>query len=275
MGYRTMIGDVVRTHLGLPRELLVVKVGRADYPKGPASGGSMTSRATAPKAFMAAEMARDGVRKLVAKEWGLEDSSGIKLEGGAFKTDGNSMEWAKACRLMMDDHLSYTANEDGEFWKKPTGSEAVQFADVSVDTETGIIRVNKVVALQNVGLPVNRNTIENQITGAIIQGLSFCLFEDRILNRQTGTMVNPNMDMYKIAGSVDVPEIVPIIWREEREVSVNSLGEPPIVPTAGAIATAVANAIGTQVRSMPLTPDKVLAALGAASRAPRDSTAGQ
>ena len=55
-GYRTMIGDVVRTHLGLPRELLVVKVGRGDYPAGPASGGSVTSRATAPKAFVAAEM---------------------------------------------------------------------------------------------------------------------------------------------------------------------------------------------------------------------------
>ena len=75
MGYRTMIGDVVRTHLGLPRELLVVKVGRGDYPAGPASGGSTTSRATAPKAFVAADMARDGVRKLVAKEWGLDDSS--------------------------------------------------------------------------------------------------------------------------------------------------------------------------------------------------------
>jgi xanthine dehydrogenase YagR molybdenum-binding subunit len=144
-----------------------------------------------------------------------------------------------------------------------------------VDTETGIIRVNKIVALQNVGLPVNRNTIENQITGAVIQGLSFCLFEDRILNRQTGTMVNANLDMYKIAGPVEVPEIVPVIWREDREVSVNSLGEPPIVPTAGAIATAVANAIGTQVRSMPLTPDKVLAALASASRPARDSTAGQ
>jgi xanthine dehydrogenase YagR molybdenum-binding subunit len=263
-GYRTMIGDVVRTHLGLPRELLVVKVGRADYPEGPASGGSTTSRATAPKAFVAAEMAKDGVRKLVAKEWGIENSAGVAIESGVFKANGKSMEWAKACRLMMDDHLSFTANEDGEFWKPPTGSEAVHFADVSVDTETGIIRVNKIVALQNVGLPVNRNTIENQITGAVIQGLSFCLFEDRILNRQTGAMVNPNMDMYKIAGSMDVPEIVPVIWREEREVSVNSLGEPPAVPTPGAIATAVANAIGAQVRSMPLMPDKVLAAVATA-----------
>jgi xanthine dehydrogenase YagR molybdenum-binding subunit len=260
-GYRTVIGDVVRTQLGLPRQLLVVKVGRSDYPPGPASGGSVTSRFTAPRAFVAANMARDGIRQLVAREWGVTAPEQIELRDGVFSNGGRSLEWNKACRLMTNDRLTFTTSEEGNYWKPPTGSEAVQFADVSVDTETGIIRVNKIVALQNVGLPVNRLTVENQICGAVIQGLSFCLFEDRILNRQTGAMVNPNMDMYKIAGPVDVPEIVPVIWREDRDVGVNSLGEPPVIPTPGAIATAVANAIGVQVRSMPLTPDKVLAAL--------------
>jgi xanthine dehydrogenase YagR molybdenum-binding subunit len=262
-GYRTMIGDVVRTHLGLPRELLVAKVGRSDYPPGPASGGSVTSRFTAPKGFMAAERAKQAILKLVAREWGLDDAAGLALDRGIIRGAGRSIEWVKACRLMTQDHLSFTADDDGPYWKRPTESEAVQFADVRVDVETGIIRVHKIIALQNVGLPVNRHTVENQICGAVIQGLSFCLFEDRILNRQTGAMVNANMDMYKIAGPHDVPEIVPIIWREERDVGVNGLGEPPVVPTAGAIATAVANAIGVQVRSMPLTPDKVLAALAA------------
>jgi xanthine dehydrogenase YagR molybdenum-binding subunit len=262
-GYRTMIGDVVRIHLGLPRRLLIVKVGRSDFPPGPASGGSVTSRFAAPKGFIAADMVRDSIRKLVAKEWRVDDFNQIAFESGIFKADDKSIEWTKACRLMTEDHISVTASEDGAYWKTPTGSEAVQFADVSVDVETGIIRVNKIVALQNVGLPVNRLTVENQICGAVIQGLSFCLFEDRILNRQTGAMVNPNMDMYKIAGPMEVPEIVPVIWREERDVGVNSLGEPPIVPTPGAIATAVANAIGSPVRSMPLGPDKVLAAVAA------------
>jgi xanthine dehydrogenase YagR molybdenum-binding subunit len=266
-GYRTMIGDVVRTHLGLPRELLVVKVGRGDLPPGPASGGSVTSRFTAPKGFLAAEMARGRIFNLVVQEWGLENALGLELNNGVIRGDGKSIDWRDACRLMTDDHVSVTADEDGEFWKRPTGSEAVQFAEVQVDVETGAIRVRKVVAIQNVGLPVNRHTIENQICGAVIQGLSFCLFEDRILNRQTGAMVNTDMNMYKIAGPLDVPEIVPIIWREDWDVGVNSLGEPPVVPTAGAIATAVANAIGAQVRSMPLTPDKVLAAVAGKERA--------
>lgn len=266
MGYRTMIGDVVRTHLGLPRELLVVKVGRGDLPPGPASGGSVTSRATAPKAFLAAEMARDGVFKLVAKEWGRENTVGLELVDGVIRGDGKSIDWRNACQLMTEDHLAFSTSEDGSFRKQRTQSEAVQFAEVQVDVETGIVRVKRVVALQNCGLPVNRHTIENQICGAVIQGMSYCLFEERILNRQTGAMVNTDMCMYKIAGPVDVPEIVPIIWREERDVGVNSLGEPPIVPTAGAIACAVANAIGVQARSAPLTPDKVLAALSGKER---------
>ena len=261
MGYRTMIGDVVRTHLGLPRELLVVKVGRGDYPPGPASGGSVTSRATAPKAFVAADMAKDGMRKLVAKEWGLDDPTGVKLENGVF--NGRRQIDGMGQGLPADDGRSAVrspTNEDGDYWKKPTRQRGRAVCRRERRHRDRHRPVNKVVALQNVGLPVNRNTIENQITGAVIQGLSFCLFEDRILNRQTGAMVNPNMDMYKIAGPLDVPEIVPVIWREDRDVGVNSLGEPPVVPTPGAIATAVANAIGVQVRSMPLTPDKVLAA---------------
>ena len=162
---------------------------------------------------------------------------------------------------MNQDRLSVSTSEQGPYWKEPTQSEAVQFADVIVDVETGIVRVQKIVAIQSVGLPVNRRSIENQICGAVIQGMSYCLFENRILDRQTGTQVNANMDMYKIAGPVDIPEIVPIIWKPDREVGVNSVGEPPVIPTAGAIATAVANAIGAQVRSLPITPDKVLAAI--------------
>jgi xanthine dehydrogenase YagR molybdenum-binding subunit len=262
-GYRTMIGDVVRTHIGLPRERVVSKVGVSSYPWGPASGGSVTSRTTAPRAFLAADKAKKAILELVADEWGMSNADGLKVENGTISGEGRSLEWERACRLMSEDRLSFQADEDEPFWKTPTGSEAVQFAEVEVDIETGIIRVKKIVALQEVGLPVNRHTVENQITGAVIQGLSFCLFEDRILNRQTGAMVNANMDMYKIAGPKDVPEIVPVIWRSrpDEAVGVNSLGEPPAVPTAGAIGCAVANAIGVQVRSMPLTPAKVLAAL--------------
>lgn len=261
MGYRTLLRDIVAHQIGVPYELITVKVGRGDYPPGPASGGSVTSRFTAPRAFHAADMARNAILKLIAREWDVSDISEFVCNQGTIEYQDRHIAWSAACRLMNQDRIAISTSDAGPYWKNPTQSESVQFADVRVDVETGIVRVDKIVAIQNVGIPVNRRTLENQITGAVIQGLSYCLFEDRILNRATGSMVNANMDMYKIAGPQDVPDIIPILWIADGERSVNSVGEPPVIPTAGAIATAVANAIGAQVRSLPITPDKVLRAV--------------
>ncbi len=130
-----------------------------------------------------------------------------------------------------------------------------------MDIQTGVVRVLKIVALQNCGQAVNRLTAENQIIGGVVQGVSFAMFEEKILDPTLGCMVNPNMEQSKVAGPRDCPEIIPIIWKEGDDLGARSLGEPPTIPTAGAIANAVANAIGARVRSLPITPAKVLAAL--------------
>ncbi|MHC4776443.1 MAG: hypothetical protein ACYTBR_14420 [Planctomycetota bacterium] len=93
------------------------------------------------------------------------------------------------------------------------------------------------------------------------QGVSYALFEDRLLDRNVGAMVNPNLEMYKIAGMGDTPHIEPVLWIDESQTGARSLGEPPTIPTAGTIACAVYNALGVPVRHLPLTPDRVLAAL--------------
>jgi xanthine dehydrogenase YagR molybdenum-binding subunit len=259
-GFRTMLGDCVLHQMGLPRKWLRVEVGSSTLPPGPASGGSVTSRFVAPKALGAAEQARQGVLKLVAQEWetGID---GLSIADGVIRNGTREMAWAEACRLISDDRLTFSVSEDGAFRSKPTDSDAVQFVEVEVDTETGIVRVVKVVALQDVGQAVNRHTAENQITGAVIQGMSFALFEDRVLDPTLGAMVNADMEYYKIAGPVDVPEIVPVLWVSGDDVSVNSLGEPPVIPTPGAIGCAVMNAIGAPVRQMPITPARVLDAI--------------
>jgi len=259
-GFRTMLCDCVAHQMKLPRENIRVRVGSSDLPPGPASGGSVTSRFVAPKAMGAAEQAKQGVLKLVAEEW-QTDVAGLSIDDGMIRNGVREMTWKEACRLIGEDRLTYSVSEDGDFRSAPTDSDAVQFAEVEVDTETGIVRVVKIVALQDVGQAVNRHTAENQITGAVIQGLSFALFEDRILDPTLGAMVNPNMEFYKIAGSMDIPEIVPVLWRSRDDVSVNSLGEPPVIPTPGAIGCAIANAIGAQVRTMPMTPARVLDAI--------------
>jgi len=107
---------------------------------------------------------------------------------------------------------------------------------------------------------VSRLTAESQCYGGVIGSLNFALFEDRILDRNTGQMVNPNMEWYLLAGMSDVPRI-DVRLKEQPERGVIGLGEPPTVPTAAAIALAVRNAIGVSVRNLPLTPARILGTL--------------
>ena len=139
-----------------------------------------------------------------------------------------------------------------------------QFADVEVDVETGVIRVIKIVAVQDCGIVLNRLTARSQINGGVIQGVSFALFEERVLDRRNALMLNPNLEQYKIVGTLDVPEIDAVLF----DVSMGSnaagavgIGEPVTVPTAAAIANAVYNATGARMLDLPMTPDRVLAAL--------------
>ena len=117
--------------------------------------------------------------------------------------------------------------------------------------------------LQDCGLIVDRLTSESQVHGGIIGAVNFALFEDRILDRNTGQMVNPNMEWYLIAGMSDIPQIdihlvdTPV----QRARGVIGIGEPPTVSTAAAIANAVRNATGVTIRSLPMQPYKILQAL--------------
>jgi len=140
----------------------------------------------------------------------------------------------------------------------------VQFAEVEVDIETGIVRVVKVVAVQDAGLTLNTLAARSQIAGGVIQGVSFALFENRIMDRSRGLMVNPNFMDYKIAGPADCPEIESIIFQVangKNSVGAMGLGESPVIPTPAAIANAIYNATGARVFEMPMTPDRVLAAI--------------
>jgi xanthine dehydrogenase YagR molybdenum-binding subunit len=103
----------------------------------------------------------------------------------------------------------------------------------------------------------------------MIQGVSWALFENRLLDRNVGTMVNPNLEWYKILAPSDMFEAVSILTPQANlgnNTSTAGIGEPPIVPTLAAVANAVYNAIGVRIRELPITPDRVLQALAEARR---------
>jgi xanthine dehydrogenase YagR molybdenum-binding subunit len=136
-------------------------------------------------------------------------------------------------------------------------------ADVSVDTETGVVKMNKMVCVQDCGLVINLKTAESQCYGAMIMGIASTLYEEKVMDPTTGRMLNPNMDFYRLAGIGDVGDLVVhmMTGKGYDERGPIGLGEPPTVSPAAAISNAVANAIGVRVPFLPITPDQVLAAL--------------
>jgi xanthine dehydrogenase YagR molybdenum-binding subunit len=150
----------------------------------------------------------------------------------------------------------------------------VHVAEVAVDVETGEVRVERVVAIHDVGRIVNPLGASSQVEGGVIQGIGHTLSEDRLLDPETGVVLTRSLDAYKLPTIADVPEIVSEFVDEPDTHLTNlgskGLGEPPIVPVAAAIANAIRDATGADVRSLPISREEMLRALGEARRKARE-----
>src|SRR2546425_13009005 len=150
----------------------------------------------------------------------------------------------------------------------------VQVAEVAVDVETGEVRVDKIVAIHDVGRVINRLGAESQVEGGIIQGIGHTLSEERIVDPATGSILTQTLDAYRMPTIADVPEIVTDLVDVPDPHLTNlgskGLGEPPIVPTAAAIANAIRDATGADVRSLPITREEMLRALREAEERQRE-----
>jgi xanthine dehydrogenase YagR molybdenum-binding subunit len=123
------------------------------------------------------------------------------------------------------------------------------------------------VAVHDSGRVVNPLLWENQILGGIVQGISYALLEARVMDHRFGKVLNPSLETYKVLGTMETPEIEVIyfpVGAGLNTTQVVGIGEPAIIPTAAAVANAVANALGFRIYDLPITPDKVLDALEAA-----------
>ena len=262
-GTRTIVAMVTAETLGLPVSAVKPEIGDTQYPFSGGSGGSTTAASVTPAIRITAGKALDALCAKVGPALGV-DASTLVASGGRIHvkdTPSKGMTWKDACKLIGTEPISV----DGK-WEEglsSVGTSGVQFAEAEVDIETGIVRLKRVLTVQDCGLIVDQLTAESQVYGGITGAINFALYEDRILDRRTGQMVNPNMEWYLIAGMSDIPKIDMILVDnpEQRSRGVIGIGEPPTVSTAAAIANAVRNATGVTLRSLPLTPARVMAAL--------------
>ncbi|HUZ46329.1 MAG TPA: xanthine dehydrogenase family protein molybdopterin-binding subunit [Terriglobia bacterium] len=264
-GTRTVIAISVAETFGLPADAVKVEIGDSKYPPSGASGGSTTVGGVSGSTRRGAVDALNELFAAVAPSLGvppeqLEAHLGrVRVKGDASK----SLTWKQACSKLGVKTIQTTGRNPGPCHLNDSGVGGVQIADVSVDTETGQVKVNRMVAAQDCGLIIDLKTAESQVYGALIMGICYSLFEEKIMDETLGRMLNPNMEFYKLAGIGDIGELVVHMMTgpgyDERGVI--GLGEPPVISPGAAISNAVANAIGVRVPTLPFTPDKVLAAL--------------
>jgi xanthine dehydrogenase YagR molybdenum-binding subunit len=266
-GTRTAIVMVAAETLGLPLGAITLRIGDSDYPPDGASGGSTTIGGVSPSTLKSTTNARNKLFAAVAPALGATPDQLAAVDGRIQVKDNpsKSLPWQDACRKLGTNKISEMGENNprqpGGLMSQGVGG--IQMADVSVDTETGIVKMNKFVAVQDCGLVVNPWLAESQIHGAAIMGICAALFEERVMDEQTGKYLNADMEFYKLAGIADIGEIVVHmdITPENDKRGVIGLGEPPAIGVIACIGNAVANAIGVRVTHVPLTADRVLAAL--------------
>jgi len=171
-GTRTVIAVVAAEMLGLKPEQITVRVGDTNFPYGPGSGGSTTCPSVSPTVHNICTKALEQ----------LQTQTGV--------ADARGKNWFAACKKLGVSPLMVHGQ-----WQQGLSTDhacGVQFAEVEVDTETGLVTVKKILGVHDCGLIINQVTLESQINGGIIMGMGYALYEERVMDDLSGVVLNPN-----------------------------------------------------------------------------------
>ena len=265
-GTRTAIAIVIAETLGLQLSDIKVRIGSSAYPASGGSGGSTTIGGVAGPNRRAACEALGKVFDLVAEKHKVDAATLAAKDGKIWSSGKEVCSWKQACSLVGNMALEVQGEGPKNDGLTTVDVGGCQMADVAVDTETGIVRINQFVAIQDCGLIIDHMTAKSQVYGSMIMGIAYALSEEQILDNKTGRYINADMENYKLPRIGDIGELIVEMYQpdSEYERGIVGLGEPPVISCGAAISNAVANAIGVRVPTIPLTPKRVLDALKAA-----------
>ena len=206
---------------------------------------------------------RDGVLSLNGD---VPDEPWLRLELGRLL---RAMHFRGSAGQMVVAEAFYEPPSELPDWEKGVGNMSatytygVQAVEVEVDEETGEVAILRAVSVHDVGKVLNRQTLMGQVIGGFAQGVGFALYEQVLTER--GRILNPSFTDYKIPtiAEMDFPLEVAFIETDDDAgpFGAKGVGEPGLVPTAPAIANAIYDAIGVRMRHLPMTPERVLAAI--------------
>jgi xanthine dehydrogenase YagR molybdenum-binding subunit len=260
-GSYTVFTQIAAEMLGLPISKVSMQLGDSDFPETAGSGGSFGAASAGSALY-------DACEKLRTK---LAQSAGIDPAQAQF-ANGSVSGGGKSAHL---DKLAGSAGVEAEGEIKPGEMEkkysqqayGAFFAEVAVDTESGEIRLRRMLGVFAAGRILNAKTARSQAIGGMIWGVGSALHEEAVVDPRHGFFVNHDIAEYHVPVHADIPAIdaifLPEVDDKTNPLKIKGVGELGISGAGAAVANAVFNATGVRIREYPLTLDKVLAGLSA------------
>lgn len=271
-GTKTALSQIAAEELGVPLEQVRFRLGDTEKgPFNPASWGSITMPSVGPAVRGAAQDAR---RQLldIASYFMEAPAHSLQVKDGKITVENRPQSARSIPDILSEigDYMITGKGFRGPNPPQPLRTWGAQIAQVAVNTATGQVRVERVAAVHDVGRVINPMGLRSQFYGGILQGIGFGLTEERVVDANSGIVLNPNLEEYKIATIADTPlmmaEGVDIPDTLANHIGSKGAGEPPIIPTAPAIVNAIYNATRVRMRTIPVTPRRLLDAIAEQQR---------
>ena len=265
-GTATTFALLAADAFGIEPEKVRVIVGDTDtVPYAGAVGGSKTTYTLGPAVIQAAREAREQVLAIAAEELeaAVEDLEIVDGEVRVRGVPGKGIALAEIARQTMRFGGKYPPilGHGRHAVTAQAPGFCAQLAEVSVDEDTGQVRVHRLVIVQDVGKAINPLAIEGQMIGGAVQGLGWALFE-RMVYDSSGQLVTATWADYHLPTAADVPEevdtVIVEVPSEHGPLGARGVGEPPVVPTAAALANAVRDATGKRITDLPIRPESLV-----------------
>ena len=275
-GAHIILRQVVAEELTIPVEDVSIVIQDTDaVPFDSGSGGSRVTYTAGQAALGAARDVRKRLTSIAAEHLGCPETR-VRLESGLFIQDiDQDLEPPSSIPIQVVAARAYAANEtpiEGQMTSTSTSPEVTsycaQVAEVEVDTETGQLRVNRIVTAHDVGIILNPMTHQGQIEDGVVQGLGYALMEE--MKTEFGRVSTLSLGEYKIPTMMDIPQLTTVLLEPTSgpaPFNSKGIGESGNIPVAAAIANAVADAVGVRIMDLPITAEKVLSALKKKGRA--------
>jgi CO/xanthine dehydrogenase Mo-binding subunit len=263
-GIHTVVQQIVSEVLDLPRGQVSIRVNDTDSsPYDSGTGGSKSTNSVGTAAYQAVSGIKEKLLALAAARLGCRAEE-LRETNGRYTAPGRKpAAFAALMRLAVEEnHGPITHLSVYEPSRAAITSFSAQVAEVEVDPGTGQVKVHKLTTVHDSGTVLNHLSYQGQIDGGVVTGLGFALMEDNSL--VDGKMPVANLGEFKMATAADVPKLTTVLMEDASgpiPFQGKAIAEIPNVPTAAAIANAIEDAVGVRLYDLPLTSEKIHAAL--------------